>query len=210
MVRLAIVGAGDLGQLIAFHAITSTEYSLIGFYDDFCKIGEEKGFGHVLGSTKDILNQFKENIFEKLIIGIGYKHLQFREELFCKLFTDIPFASVLHKSLIKPPDSKIGDGVFILPGCSIDMGVTIGNNTVLNIGCTIAHDSLIADHSFLGPRVVLSGFVEIGERCFLGVNTTVIDNVRIDNDIQTGGGCVVIENLKLPGLYVGVPARKIK
>ena len=81
---------------------------------------------------------------------------------------------------------------------------------LLNIGCTIAHDSVILGNSFLGPRVVLSGYVEVGHRCFLGVNTTVIDNIKINNDIQTGAGCVVIENLTLPGLYVGLPAKKIR
>ena len=151
MEKLAIIGAGDLGQLMAFYAINEGTYSFVGFYDDLYKTGERKGIGQILGPIDNIEKQFESNIFDRIIIGIGYKHLQFRENLFNNLIKSIPFASIIHNSLITTQDAIIGKGVFILPGCQLDRGVRIGNNTVLNV-------SLRPDTSFkissLGVKIL--------------------------------------------------------
>ena len=80
----------------------------------------------------------------------------------------------------------------------------------MNVGCTIAHDTRIGDHCFLGPRVSCAGFIQIGEACFLGISTTIIDGIRVAQNVQTGGGAVVVHDIHEPGLYVGVPAKRIQ
>ena len=82
MNRLAIIGAGDLGQLIAYHAINDSGMELSGFFDDTLPKGEKAGLGKVLGSVNDIGLLLKKDKFDQLIIGIGYKHMNRRAEIF--------------------------------------------------------------------------------------------------------------------------------
>jgi len=208
--KIAIVGAGDLGQLIAYHAHASGTYSVAGYYDDTIPKGTEVEGHIVLGMLKDIEAGHRGSLYDGIIIGIGYKHLKLRGQLFDGLYGSVPFLSVMHKSLVTGGNNLIGDGVLILPGCVLDKGVSIANNVVLNTGCVVAHDSAVAEHSFLGPGVNAAGFVKIGKRCFIGINSTIIDNINIVNDVRTGGGAVIVDNISEPGLYVGSPAKKIK
>ena len=67
MEKLAIIGAGDLGQLMAFYAINEGTYSFVGFYDDLYKTGERKGIGQILGPIDNIEKQFESNIFDRII-----------------------------------------------------------------------------------------------------------------------------------------------
>jgi len=206
---LAILGAGDLGQLIAYHAKNDNHFDKIVFYDDVNKIGTITKNGEIIGNTKDILNDYKLKKFDKLVIGIGYKHFKARQEFFEKYF-EIPFATIVHSSVYVDNSAKIGKGTIILPGCVFDKDVIIGENVFCNAGVIISHDSSIGDHTFIAPCVSIAGFVIVKNRCMLGINTTIIDNLILESDIKTGGGSVIINNLNEPGLYVGVPAKKIK
>lgn len=198
MKKLAIIGAGDLGQQIAYHA-TDSDYQVVGFFDDFQ--------ANVLGKITEVSDAFEKGLFDELMIGIGYKHMDVRADLFEKFYGSIPFAKIIHSSSYIDPSCQIGEGTFIYPGCTLDMNVVIGQNVSLNASCTIAHDSEVGSHTMLSPGVIVSGFVKIGQQINLGTGTKVIDNIEISKGVRTGAGAVVTENLVNPGLYVGVPAR---
>lgn len=211
--KIAIIGSGDLGLLIAHHAEHNCSFDVVGFFDDFQKKGTllAQNGKVILGNTSsDIQDAFAQKTFDELIIGIGYKHMNFREKIFSQFQGKIPFANVIHPSCSVDSSCVLGEGLFLLPGCVLDKGVVLGNNILLNTGVVIAHDSQVSDHSFLAPGVLMAGFIMIGKRCFLGIGTIVIDNITIESDVQTGGGTVVTKNINSPGLYVGTPAKKIK
>ena len=210
MKRLAIIGSGDLGQQIAYHAGQDNHYTVAGFFDDFRKPGETAGANTVLGCLADILKKYQEGMFDHLMIGIGYKHFQKRRECFDAFAGQIPFGRIIHSQSSVDPSCRIGEGVFILPGCVLDQQVVIGENVLINVGSCIAHDSQIGGHTFLSPRVAIAGFTTVGECCNIGINTTIIDNIRVQDRVQTGGGTVVIRDLDQPGLYVGNPARFVR
>ena len=45
------------------------------------------------------------------------------------------------------------------------------------------------------------------EKVNLGIGTVLIDNITISDNIRTGAGSVVVNNLYDKGLYVGIPAK---
>ncbi|GAA3613978.1 acetyltransferase [Flavivirga amylovorans] len=210
MKKLAIIGAGDLGQQIAYHVAQDNQFEVVGFFDDFAAQGTIVKQIKVLGKLKDVGNYFANKVFDEVIIGIGYKHLAFREDLYNSLKNTIPFATFIHSSCYVDASCSIGKGVCIFPGTVIDQQVTIKDDVFINVSCTIAHDSTIDRHTFLSPRVAIAGFVNIGKRCSIGVNSTVIDNINIADDVQIGGGTVVIKQIEKSGLYVGNPSRFIR
>lgn len=209
MKTIGIIGAGDLGQLIAYHAITDKHFDSVVFLDDYKeKDGVVDGY-KVIGKIADAETAFSQNFFSHIIIAIGYKHLNARKAVFEKLVQlNIPFANIIHSSSYVDGSCNLGKGIFILPGCTLDRNVVIGNNTVINTACAIAHDTEIGTHCFLSPRVAIAGFCKIESQCLLGINCTVIDNISICSQTQIGGGSVVVKSIEEPGLYVGVPAKK--
>ena len=210
MERLAIIGSGDLGQQVAYHAVQDNHYTIAGFFDDYRSAGEVIGTYSVLGKSSDIAAQYREGIFDCLMIAIGYKHFAKRRECFDTFAGKIPFGRIIHSSSYVDVSCKIAEGTFILPGCVLDQHVVIKENVLINVGSCVAHDSCIHQHTFLSPRVAVAGFVTIGPCCNIGINTTIIDNINISANVQTGGGTVVIRNIEQPGLYVGNPARFIR
>lgn len=210
MKKLGIIGSGDLGQLIAFHANATEEYSVAGFFDDFKNKNDYVNNIPIIGGIADITKLFSEGIIDELIIGIGYKHFKFRKEVYEKFSSIIPMATIIHPSSYVDSSCKIGAGVFILPGCILDCNVLIKDNVLLNTACVIAHDTVVGAHTFLSPAVSIAGFVTIGECCNIGINSTIIDNIQIHPNTQTGGGTVVIKNITESGLYVGNPSKLIR
>jgi sugar O-acyltransferase (sialic acid O-acetyltransferase NeuD family) len=210
MKRLAIIGSGDLGQLIAHHAISDNQYELVGFFDDYRNYGEEVGLGTVLGKINEVEQVFATGKFDCLMIGIGYKHPDFRKDCFERFSGKIAIGKLVHSSCYVDPSVIIGAGSCLLPGCVLDWRVVVEENVLLNTGCKIAHDTRIGSHSFLGPGVVLAGFIVVGEGSFIGVGTIIVDNISIAPRTQTGGGAVITRNIVDAGLYVGVPAKRVR
>jgi len=206
---LAIIGSGHLGQQIAHYTISDKQYEKVVFFDDFTSEKEINGFA-VLGKSDAIVSEFKNNSFDELIIGIGYKHLAVRKQLFERFSAEIPFGKIIHSSSWVDATASIKEGCVIYPSCCIDANAVIDCNTILNVSCTIGHDTIVGKHCFLSPRVALAGFINIEELCILGINSTVIDNISIVSKTKLGGGTVVTKNIEHNGLYVGNPHRFIR
>ena len=63
MRKLAIIGSGDLGQLIAYHATLSNEFEVVGFFDDLETKGNRIDGFEVLGAIKEIESLHNQNGF---------------------------------------------------------------------------------------------------------------------------------------------------
>lgn len=210
MKRLAIIASGELGMQVAHWASAERAYEVVGFFDDVEPLGTPKNGYKILGTSDDIDHLFRQGAFDCLMIGIGYKHLARRKELFEKYKGRIPFANIIHSTCYVDPTAQLGEGILMYPGCIIDKKVFISDNVLLNIGVTVCHDSHIGAHSFLSPDVSIAGFVHIGECANLGIRTTVIDNLNICDNVQTGGGALVVAHIEQPGLYIGSPVKLYK
>jgi sugar O-acyltransferase (sialic acid O-acetyltransferase NeuD family) len=208
MKRIAVIGAGLLGQQIAHHIRNDQGYETVGFFDD--NITGLISDMPVLGKVEDVVHCYANGTFDQIIIGIGYRHFAYRWQCFQQFYPRIPFLTFIHSSCWVDQSAKIGPGSFLMPGTLIDDHASVGENVFLQIGCSISHDSIIKENCFLGPRVTIAGCVTVEKDCFLGVGSTVIDSVKICSGVWTGGGTVVIDSIEQAGLYVGVPARKIK
>lgn len=210
MKRLAIIGSGDLAKQIAHHAVNDKHYQLVGCFDDFKIKGDYSNGLSILGNIESIQACFDKNLFDELIIGIGYNHMDLRNDLYLRFENKIPFATIIHSSCIIDTTSNIGKGTIIYPGCIIDMDAEIGNNCLIYNGCNIAHDTNVANNTICSPGVNIAGFCSIGEHVILGIGTVISDTISITQKVRTGAGTVVVNSIVESGTYVGVPAKKIK
>ncbi len=210
MKRVAIIGAGLLGQQMAHYVEEDGTGIIAGFFDDKVPVNTAVMQRKVLGSVNDVPSFYDAGQFDLLLIGIGYTHFAYRWECFTRFHPAIPFLSFAHSSCSLDRTAVLGVGSFLMPGCVVDNDTAIGRNTVIQSGCTISHHSEIGDNCFLGPGVRIAGCVRVGRGCFLGVGTVCIDSITLGSHIRTGGGAVLTKSALEKGLYVGVPARKIK
>lgn len=206
--KLAIIGAGELGKLVAHHAIHDSRFEVAGYYDDFKKETIFNGFP-ILGKITNAFSDFDANVFDKIFIAIGYSQMNARESCYKSLKTKIPLANIIHTSSYVDFSCKIGEGVFILPGCTLDFEVQIADNVLLNTGVTIAHHTKIGANTFVAPSVQMAGLIDIQENCFIGIGATIKDCICIGKNSIIGAGAVVIKNTTQFSTSIGVPAKEI-
>ncbi len=208
-IRIAIIGAGTLGEQLAHYLNDDARYTFVGYFDDILAQTNPRET-IVLGDSKPETIKNTQAHFDMLMMGIGYNHLDARQQLFDRLCEmELEFLAYAHPSVTRDASVVLKPGAIVLPGCVLDRGVVIRQNTLLNTGCVIAHDTQIGPHTFLGPAVQCAGFIDIGDKCFIGIGTTIIDGRTITTRTQTGGGSVITKDLD-GGLWVGVPARFVR
>ena len=202
MKRLVIIGAGDLGQQITHFVTTDHQFKVVGYVDDWQEKGTKVNGIPVLGSIDELLSIYENGYFDEVLIGVGYKHFNFRKRLFERFEKD---------SCYVDPTAEIGRGVVIYPRCIIDKNAHIKDNVFVNWGTGIGHDAILEPHSFIAAMVLIAGLAYVGEMCMIGNGTVMIDHIHIADSTTVGGGAVVVKNIDVPnGIYVGNPARFLK
>lgn len=84
----------------------------------------------------------------------------------------------------------------------------------IGAGCFIGHGVMFINDTFAagGPaqgRKELWKSTRIGARVSIGSNATILP-VSICDDTVIGAGAVVTRDIKVPGVYAGNPARRIR
>jgi sugar O-acyltransferase (sialic acid O-acetyltransferase NeuD family) len=207
--RIAIIGAGELGKAVVYHAVNDSGYEIVGFYDDFNEAADFDGYP-LLGKPAAIIDDFGGGRFDNIFIAIGYAQMSARTRCYRQFAGKVPMANIIHSSSYVDSSCTIGEGVFIFPGCTLDFEAQLGDNVLLNTGVTIAHHSRVAANTFVAPGVTVAGLVDIGESCFIGVGSTILDCLKIGHNSTVGGGAVVIKDTRENSVSVGVPAWEIK
>ena len=202
--QLIIIGAGGHGKVIADIAELVAAYKEIYFLDDnntgTCLKHE------IIGKTDDFIKFVNKADF---IIGIGNAII--RKRIFEKLEKyEADIISLIHPFSIVANSVKIGKGSVITAGAVINPDSLIGKGCIINTSSSVDHDVIIKDFAHIASGAHLAGHVFIGENTWIGAGAIVKNNISIDSDCMIGAGAVVVNNIQEPGVYVGVPAKKIK
>lgn len=123
-------------------------------------------------------------------------------------------------------ECTIGDDCFVGPFVEIQKGVEIGARTkvqshaficeLVRIGadCFVGHGAMFINDTFSigGPargKRDLWRSTRVGNRVSIGSNATLLP-VSICDDVVIGAGAVVTRDITEPGIYAGVPARRLR
>ena len=119
-------------------------------------------------------------------------------------------AHYCHTSSWVAGNVDLGQGTIIYPHCTVHSAVSLGQHIFINSNVSIGHDTVLSDFVSVSPGVRIAGCVEIGACCYLGQGSVINEHIKIADNVIIGSGCVVVEDIKSSGTYVGVPARKIR
>jgi acetyltransferase-like isoleucine patch superfamily enzyme len=121
-------------------------------------------------------------------------------------------------------ECTLGDFVFVGPFVEIQKGVKVGNNSKIQSHSFICELVEIGSDCFIGHGVMfINDLLKegpansdktkwaktiISDRVYIGSNSTVLP-VEICSDVTIGAGSVVTRDIKVPGTYIGNPAKRI-
>ena len=122
-----------------------------------------------------------------------------------KYFTFIhPTAQIFDNNI------EVGEGSFIGANTILTTNIKIGKHAILNRGNQIGHDCKIGDYFSAMPGAIVSGNVTIFDLVYMGTNSAIKEKLSIHSLSTIGMNSCVVKHIKEPGIYVGVPAKKIK
>ena len=107
-------------------------------------------------------------------------------------------------------DTDIHETVDIMDNVSISSSVKINRGTLLNRSVNIHHDVAIGEYCEIAPNAQILGSAQIGKNVFIGAGAIILPKVVVGTNAIIGAGAVVTKDIKEAGVYVGIPAKKIK
>ncbi len=143
----------------------------------------------------------------QVLVAVG--NSKDRYNIINSLPKETKYFSFIHPTSIVGNNINIGEGSFIGAFSILTNNIQIGKHSLLNRSNHIGHDCKIGNYLSMMPGSIISGNCTIGNRSYLGTNSSIRENIKIGNDIIIGLNAGVVKNIKYPGVYVGVPCKKI-
>lgn len=117
-------------------------------------------------------------------------------------------------SIIHPKKLHFGDRFSLNDYCYINAcnGIRLGNNVAISAGAKIISTKLNFTEGAKNKNrelIHVGGEINIGDNVQIGANATVLPNVSICDNVIIGAGAVVSKSILEPGIYVGIPVKKI-
>lgn len=196
-----VIGGGGHAKVV-IDCILSAGDSVVGILDDALEVGTRVLGIPVLGRV-DEWEKFNEN---KFIIAIGNNEV--RHVLSERINAD--WHTAIHPTATLSKFASVGAGSVIMPHAVVNAEASVGEHCIINTSAVIEHDSVIGNFAHISPAAALAGNVRVGAGTHIGIGASIRNNITVCEGVTVGAGAAVVKNITEKGIYVGVPARRIK
>lgn len=204
--RLILLGAGGQGRVTADVAVCMGAYREVCFLDDGLRGGDSDLPYRVLGGFADFPSYTEDADF---LVSLGQNAARRRWQETLEA-AGASVATLIHPRAVVAERVTIGAGSVVMAGAVINPDAVIGRGVIINTCASVDHDGRIGDFCHISVGAHLAGTVTVGANSLLGVSVAVRPGVTIGADCTVGVGAAVVNDLTEPGVYVGVPARRMK
>jgi sugar O-acyltransferase (sialic acid O-acetyltransferase NeuD family) len=198
--KKGIIGAGGFGREVYWSLSLIERVNTKFFVDD--KYWDD---------TNDLIlpiSKFNPSEY-KIVVAIGDPRDRF--DMVERLPKETKYFTHIHPSVqILGDDVEINEGSIICAGTIITTNVKIGKHAHLNLQTTIGQDCEIGDYFTTAPGAKISGNCKIYDCVYVGTNASIKEKISIHSLTTIGSNATVVKNIEEPGIYVGVPSKKIK
>ncbi|MCJ8272641.1 MAG: acetyltransferase [Psychrosphaera sp.] len=206
MVKLAILGAGGHGKVVADAALASGKWTDIIFFDDGYPEKKSIGPWSIGGDFQALVDA--SHSYTGIVVAIGNNKIRLeKQQEVSRLGGRI--ISVIHPDASISPYAYIGAGSVVMAGAVVNPFAKIGAACIINSNCVVEHDCSLADAVHISPGSLIAGGVSIGARAWIGIGSCVRQSIQIGAGVVTGAGSVVVKDITVPGVYVGNPATEL-
>jgi len=206
MKKLAVIGAGGHGAVVA--EVAQLNGWEIDFFDDGCEPSRRVGPWQVIGSTKDLCQNFK-SMYKYCFVAIGNNSIRMEKQL-CLEKEGFVCPTLIHPSAVISQNSEVLNGTVIMANAVVNVFSKIGKGCIVNTASTIDHECILEDGVHISPGVNLAGNVILKERCWIGIGSSVKNGVEIGRNSIVGAGAVVLSSVENNKTVVGVPAKNMR
>jgi UDP-N-acetylbacillosamine N-acetyltransferase len=196
-----IYGCGGHARSVADVALSNGMSHLI--FIDQNALENEKQFEF------EVRSDFKDAHLFPCIVALG-DNAERAKQFFELMKKAIRMTSVISHTAYLGKNARLGSGTFVGHTAHIGPNVSVGNACIINTRAILEHDTQVGDFSHISVNALLAGRCQIGDHVMIGAAATVIDKVKICSHVYVGAGSVVVQDITEPGVYAGVPAKKIK
>ncbi len=198
--QLIILGAGGHGRVCA-------EVAELNGYQKVIFLDDKPVPGLPVAGTLEKIPEYIDN--SSFFVAIGNNRIRKEYiELINKLGGDL--ITLIHPHSFVSKTASFGKGSVIMAGAVVQADAYIGSGVIINTCSSVDHDCHIGDYSHVAVGAHLAGAVLIGESTFIGASCAISNNLSITGGCIIGAGTAIIHDIKTPGTYVGVPARRVK
>lgn len=194
--KQALIGAGGHAQEVRAHI---GDFTMKCFVDDvYWKPNNNYIFP---------LSEFDPTEYE-VMVAVGNSKNRF--DIIQKLPSETQYFTYIHPSAQILSPISIGKGSFIGANCVLTYNIKIGKHALLNRAVHIGHDCRIGNFFSAMPGSIVSGNVTIYDLVYIGTNSSIKEKLSIHSLTTIGSNAAVVKHIEEPGIYVGIPAKKIK
>ena len=202
MSSLLIFGASGHGRVVADAALRAGAFTAVVASDrDPARCLGELLPGVVLYSCEAVLSGARA-----VHVAIGDNAAREREARAVGLDRLVP---VIHPQASVSPHASLAQGCFVAAQAVVAPMARLALGVIVNHGAVVDHDVVVGCFSHLAPGATLAGGTCVGASVLVGAGARVLPGVTICDGVTLGAGAVVHRDITEPGVYVGVPARRI-
>jgi sugar O-acyltransferase (sialic acid O-acetyltransferase NeuD family) len=205
--RVLVWGAGGHGKVVVDAILSCAEWEIAAVIDDNPrKHGTEVLGVPVLLFEGDLARIAKRLCCDYATIAIGDNYTRFEKLQMVRSAGLLP-ATVVHPSTHVSRFVKMGEGVTILAGATINAGTVIEDNVCINTSASVDHDDYLENSCHVFPNATLTGTVHVGEFAYIGSGAVITPNLKVHKHSYVGAGAVVLHDVPEGKIVCGVPAR---
>lgn len=205
--KLAILGAGGHGKVIADVALSTDFWSKIIFFDDSYPDNVGNSRWAIEGTSAGLVCSHDQ--FSGVIVAIGNNEVRLAKTLELQE-AGANIVSIIHPSAVISPFATIAQGCTVLAGAVINVDAHIGQSCIVNTGAVVEHDCRLHDAVHLSPNAALSGHTEVGKCSWMGIGSVTRESIVIGSNVIVGAGAVVVDNVPDSVTVAGNPAVILK
>nr|WP_101135555.1 NeuD/PglB/VioB family sugar acetyltransferase [Neisseria meningitidis] len=203
--KLAVVGAGGHGKVVADLAAALGTYGEIVFLDDRAQ-GSVNGFP-VIGMTLLLENGLSPEQFD-IAVAVGNNRIRRQiAEKAAALGFALPV--LVHPDATVSPSATVGQGSVVMAKAVVQAGSVLKDGVIVNTAATVDHDCLLNAFVHISPGAHLSGNTHIGEESWIGTGACSRQQIRIGSRATIGAGAVVVRDVSDGMTVAGNPAKPL-
>ncbi|MDE7126068.1 MAG: acetyltransferase, partial [Muribaculaceae bacterium] len=210
MKPLILIGGGG-HCLSVIDAAESMGATIAGILDPQASIGDMIGGYPVVGDDNDIAPLAASGQYS-FVVTLGSIKDPSRREILQKhvISKDGLLANIIASTAYVSPTATLGIGTVVLHKAIINAGASVGAGCIINSGAIIEHSAHIGDFAHISTGAIVNGDSTIGKGTFIGSGAVVSSQTNVCRHTVIGAGAVVVTDITARGIYVGVPAKKVR